>query len=144
MGLIVDHANAVLGLLRAGGGLTVFPAADGATGSTGRLVPNGTEPPYVAVHIHGGPRATDSLQATSTEMELYFYLHAAGATQLAAQVIADLALSRVLDVVPTIAGRTCWPIRYEADRPERYDDTATPAVWTYVTLLKLRSVAATP
>lgn len=121
-GGIQDHADALMGLLYGRAGLRVFPTAE--PGDSAQVVPANTAPPYVAVHLgftHAtGPSGTDF---PSTRLVARAYCHCVGGNDIAARAVAQKVISALLDVVPTIPGRTCFPIRFESDAPPRSDES---------------------
>jgi hypothetical protein len=117
--VIQEHADAALALLRAAPGspaLAVYPDEDG-------VVPDGLQPPYVRVYITvGRPGGTD-LSGQSDVAECRIYTHSIGANDIAARAVAARVADALLDVTPTVPGRVCWPIRYEAGLPVQRDES---------------------
>lgn len=123
MSTIQDHAEAGLDLLRAVSGLTVH---DG-------LVPNDSPDHYVLVYTFrlrpDGLAAPDRIPLTgaSVGVDMRMYCHCVGATAQAARVIQGLVEGALLDVTPTVSGRTCFPIRLvDAQQTRRDEETLTP------------------
>lgn len=136
----LDHANAILGLLRANPLLTVWPAADGTAGSGQGIVPPGSLPPYVAVHISGGPQVGETINRASSRAAYRVDVHCAGATHDAALAVADIVDATLVDVIPTIPGRSCRQIRRDpGDRAPRVDESVSPPVWSRLITFVLES-----
>lgn len=136
------HAAALLDLLRANPLLVVFPAEDGEPGSNQGMVPPGTAPPYVAVHITGGPVVGETINRASSRAVYSADCHCAAESHDGALAIADLVMAALLDVRPTITGRRCYPIRHEpgSDRAPRLDESVSPVVWSRVVTYRLESI----
>lgn len=136
--MIVEHAAAVLALLDAVNDpppLTVF---DGR-------VPNETDPrttPYVAVRFSEAPPEL-SFRGVTHEYGLRIICFCVGGTDRAARMVADRVKTALQDVTPTVAGRVCYPIRWEesSEQPpfERTGETISSLLIGYV----LRSVPST-
>lgn len=115
------HATAVLGLLT-GAGLT---AHDGA-------VPPNPAYPYSVVWVNTGARDETSLTLASVHQVYDVQVTSVGATAAAARIQAQRVCAALLDVAPTVAGRSCWPIRLEAAQTPREDrDVTIPATGTH-------------
>lgn len=113
-GSLQDHADAVMALLYAQAGLTVYPDETG--GST--TVPVGASPPYVSVHMVAVRGLNGRLNHRSTRLAMRIYCHSVGADDAQSRFVSDLVASALLDIVPVIDGRVCYPIRNEAGRPD--------------------------
>lgn len=139
--MIDAHAQAVLALLAAVDDppLTVY---DGRVDvSAGRPV----DPPYVLLYFAASdPLQTGSLSLAhrSERHRLDIYAHCVGATARAARMVADQVRAALLDVVPVVPGRTCWPIRLEESRPPERDETTGVPVFDAVSVYRLQSVPA--
>lgn len=123
MSAIQNHADAFLNLLRAV--TTPAPALvvhDGA-------VPNGATAPYVLVYLAttrpaGGQG--NAIDGTSKELTVRAICHCVGGDQIAARAVAARVEGALLDVRPTIPGRSCGLIRQEsALDPVRDEGTGT-------------------
>lgn len=134
------HGDAILGLLRANDDLTVFPVPDGQPGSLQGLVPPNTPPPYVAVHISGGPLVSDTIDRRSSRYRVFATCHCAGESRDAALLVADMVEATLLDVRPVLTGRSAVPIRHDSDRAAAVDESVSPPVWTVVDVYRLESV----
>lgn len=122
----------------------------------------GAPPPTPALVVYDG-KAPDDPAALATEYCLvYMYTtrpdgtaltnasdravtravcHCVGADARAARAVAGRVASALLDVVPTIAGRTCFPIRDDgAPQPPRPDNSTGPLVMDQVVTYRLESL----
>lgn len=130
---IQAHADAGLNLLRADDQLTVY---DGQVPRTSPL----PAPPYVLVHVFrelpDGVVAPDkiSLTGASTVVTMRMILHCVGANAVAARAVAGRAENLLLDVIPTVAARTCSPIRWVESGPPSVDESTGAA---YVDLVEV-------
>lgn len=115
------HADAVMGLLRAVSGLTVYPPAE--PGDTGEIVPDGASPPYVAVHIRPGFGLADRVDEATTRGIFDITCHCVGGNDIAARAVAQRVVNALLDVVPVIPDRQSYPIRYVDSPPARPDES---------------------
>ncbi|HEX5995674.1 MAG TPA: DUF3168 domain-containing protein [Jiangellales bacterium] len=130
------HANAVLGLLRATPNLTVYPAPDSV-----EQVPDGALPPYVSVYISTRYVLGPTLEMASARAVTTVTCHCAGGNAIAARAVAQLVSSALLDVVPTIAGRTCFPIRQEpTDSTPRPDESTNRLVMDLIAQYRLETL----
>ena len=133
---IQGHANAWLGLLRATSNLTVYPPPDGAV-----QVPDGALPPYVSVYITTRFDLGPSLAMTSARAVSTLTAHCVGANAIAARAVAQKVSGALLDVVPTIAGRRCFPIRQDpVDAPPRPDESTGPLVMDLISQYRLETL----
>lgn len=104
--------------------------------------PETAEEAYVRPYFHFLATETDVLTWDSGDAEVRMYAHCVAATAMGARIIASLVRDAVLDVVPTIAGRTCWPIRHEQSVPPTRDETTGRMVMDQVDVYVLRSTPA--
>lgn len=141
-GAAQDHANALLALLRADPGLTVYPKVNGAAGSGTGLVPAGSTPPYVAVHVTTDRPLGETLDMRSIRVVVRAYCHCVGANPTAARAVADRVAAALLDVKPAVTGRTVWPIRHDASQPPRNDESTGALVVDLVDVYRLESLPA--
>ena len=130
------HATAVLSLLT-GAGLTVH---DGA-------VPANPTYPYAVLYVNSGNRDTTNLDYTSDVQSYDVQVTSVGATAASARIYAAKAVAALLDVTPTVTGRSCWPIRLEVAQPVREDrDVTIPGTATHplyaVDVYRLQSIPA--
>lgn len=119
MSRIEAHADAGLALLRAG---VPAPVHDGS-------VPKGAVPPYVVVYVYretpDGLVAADKIPLTgrSVAVAMRLYCHCVGANATSSRGIAGRVEEALLDVVPTVAGRECSPIRWLEGQPPQRDES---------------------
>lgn len=132
---VQTHADAILDLLRADPELVV---CDGT-------VPQGTVPPYCVVHFaDADPELADSrgLDGASTRHVTHAYVHSAGSNNIAVRAVRQRVRAALLDVRPTIAGRSCMPIRREDGQPARSDEETGSPLISAVDVYRLESVPA--
>lgn len=130
-----DHADAVLELLRAVPNLTVYPEEAGGNFT----VPNGAPPRYVSVHMTADRPLGGRLDMRSTRFRQRIYTHSVGENDIAARAVADLVSGALLDVVPFVDGRVCYPIRSEVGGDPREDESANALVVTITDTWRLES-----
>lgn len=131
------HAQAVLDLLTGASGspLTVL---DG-------VVPPGQEPPYVLAYFSDeDPEDADSrsLGDDLGRFVLRAYLHLVGANAAATRALGDRVRTALLGVTPTVAGRSCFPIRREESNPPQRDESTGLLVMDRVDVYRLASEPA--
>ncbi|MCX4470451.1 hypothetical protein OOK41_09045 [Micromonospora sp. NBC_01655] len=130
------HADAVLGLLQAAPGS--MKVLDGAA-------PSGTVPPYVLVYFaDADPELPDSrpLDGVSQRHILWAYVHSVGGNAAAARALGERVRAALLDVVPSVTGRECFPIRREDGQPPQRDESTGVLVMDRVDVYRLESVPA--
>lgn len=145
--MIQAHADAILGLLRADAGLTVYPVASGAAGSADGIVPLDATPPYVAVHLHmerplGDGSGGEPLNGATTRAVMRAYCHCVGANDIAARAVSQRVATVLLDARPVVAGRKIFPIRYDFGQPARNDESTGSLVSELTDVYRLESVPA--
>ncbi|MCX5066906.1 hypothetical protein OOJ91_13725 [Micromonospora lupini] len=130
------HADAVLALLQAApGSLKVL---DGA-------VPKDGVPPYVLVYFADvDPELPDSraLEGTSERFVLRVYAHCVGENSATTRALGERVRTALLDVVPTVTGRVCWPIRREDGQPPQRNESTGTLIMDRVDVYRLESVPA--
>jgi hypothetical protein len=115
--LLEDHAAAFLGLI-SGTGLTTFDSG----------VSDEAPDQYVLVYplfeTPDGLLAPDALSLTlvSTALDVSMYVHNVGVTAQSARATASRTRGAVLDVVPVVAGRICFPVRWRGGQPVRRNE----------------------
>lgn len=135
------HAQAFLTLLDADNTAPALVVLDGA-------VPQGTLPPYVLVYtsllVPGADAEPDksNLDFSSIALRGRAVCHSVGGNATAARAVATRVFNALLDITPTVALRSCSPIRWvDGLAPERnevigtlivdavdvYEFTSTPA-----------------
>jgi hypothetical protein len=131
------HAEAILGLIRTAPG-TPLTVLDGS-------VPNGQTLPYVLVYFADeDPELVDSrpLDGQSERYVVRAYVHSVGANAAAARALGDRVRTALLDAVPAVAGRACFPIRREEGRPPERDESTGTLVMDRTDVYRLESVPA--
>ena len=134
-GTVQAHADAILALLRADASLVVYPP----TGGGGTTVPAGTNPPYVVVQVIADRPDGGRLQHLSTRFRARAYCQCVGANDIAARVVSDRVAAALLDVRPTIAGRSVYPIRHDIGRDPLSTDTTGTTTVTITDVYRLES-----
>jgi hypothetical protein len=119
------HAQAVLTLLDADNTAPALVVLDGN-------VPVGQLPPYVLCYFMVGTPAADQqpdkadLSYDATAVEVRAYCHSVGGNAAAARAVATRVRTALLNVTPTVAGRACFPIRWQDGLvPQRDESTGT-------------------
>lgn len=133
------HADAMLTLARGTGPGSAMTVLDGAN-------PDNVPPPYVLVYFAD----TDPEDADSRSMEdapdgrfvLRGYFHLVGETAEATRALAEKLRARLHGATPTIAGRSCFPIRREDNTPPRRDESTGRLVMDRVDVYRLSSEPA--
>lgn len=119
------HVDALVALLTPT--VTVY-VARAAAGST---------PPYVVLHVDQGTPEASALTLASTRVHWRFQTTVAATGWEQAVTWATRVHAALLDVVPTVTGDTCGPIRKDVSlMVERDEDLPTPTfmardVWGY-------------
>jgi hypothetical protein len=108
------HVDAVLDLLRTAAAATSVAVHDGQS-------PNLAATPYLVVYADPGVGSHLAMDGVSGHLDQVIQITAVGGSRWQAGMAADLARDALLDVVPTVAGRRCWPIRQEFAQPARID-----------------------
>lgn len=130
------HAQAVLALLDADNTSPALVVLDGK-------VPTGQVPPYVLVYFaDSDPNDAESrkLPGASTRHVTDAYCHSVGGDQTAARAVAVRVRTALLDVIPTISGRICLPIRREDGQPVQRDEQTAANAWDKVDVYRLESL----
>lgn len=136
-----DLINAALLLLRADTGppaLVVYPDANGVTPPT-------PTPPYVRVYssIERPPDAEENnLGGASGSWTVRWYCHCVGGNEYAAGAVAMRVRAALLDVRPTVTGRSCGLIRHDASQPARPDADLGYQVMDQVDVYRMTSTPA--
>jgi hypothetical protein len=130
--MIDEHAAAVLALLQPGG--ATFDAR----------VPDGTDPrttPYILAYFSGSYPDL-AFRGVVHTFQLRITLHCVGGNATAARRVSDRGMAALLDVVPVVAGRACYPIRFEDSQPPQRDESTGQLVMDQIDSYVLRSVPA--
>lgn len=135
---INDHAFAMTNLLAAELGPPPLVWFDGH-------VPDGTSPPYALVYFaDADPELPDSrpLDGKPQRFVQRAYVHSVGANATAARVVAERVRQAWLNVTPTIAGRSCFPIRREDGGPPQRAESTGGLVMDKTDIYRLESEPA--
>jgi hypothetical protein len=134
-----DDFQAFFGLLEADSTLNPY---DG-------LVPASPAARYALVYFYvetpDGLQAPDAVNLTfdSDVIDAWAYVHSVGVTPASARIQARRVRTAVLNKVLTVAGRTCFPIRWrEGQPPQRDEDVPGAPVFDQVDVYSWRSVPA--
>jgi hypothetical protein len=133
------HANAVLGLL-------VPPSVPATTAVLDGAVPDGTAKPYLLVYMYlitpDGLQAPDavSLNFDSDVADFRIYCHCVGDNAVAARAVSDQARLALLNVTPSVASRSCFPIRWHEGNPPQRDEGTGLLVMDQVDVYGFRSI----
>lgn len=136
--MINEHAAAMLALLDADNTPPALVVLDGK-------VPTGQTLPYVLVYFDDtDPELPDSrpLTGASQRHVQHAIAHCVGANAQAARMVADRVRAAWLDIVPTVAGRTCMPIRREDGQPPQRDEQTGQTVFDKIDVYRLESLPA--
>ncbi|MEV4767800.1 tail completion protein gp17 [Micromonospora humida] len=130
------HADAVLAILSAApGNLRVL---DGA-------VPKDVLPPYVLLYFaDADPEVADNrpLEGGSQRFVLRVYAHSVGGSSAAARALGERVRTALLDLVPVVTGRECFPIRREDGQPPQREESTGTLVMDRIDVYRLESVPA--
>ena len=123
------HADAVVALLTAAGlATTLGEAADD------------TATPFAVVYPTAGLEVPESLGLPIADMLIDFQVTCVGESAEQALWAADKARTALNRVIPTVAGRVCWPIwADEQPQPIRRDDALNPPLFVAISRWSLRS-----
>jgi hypothetical protein len=121
------HAAAVLGLLDADNVSPALVVLDGK-------VDDGDAPPYVLVYFRF-PRPSADSRPDASDLsfdQLAFTttatVHSVAGSARAARAVQARVAAALLNVTPTVAGRSCSPIRWvDGQDPQRDEETLTVA-----------------
>jgi hypothetical protein len=134
------HVDAGMALLRADTSLNVYPDAEGNTPD-----PPARADHYVRVYVsieRPADHPNNDMAGTSDTWTTRYYVHAVGPNEYSATAVGMRARAALLDVRPTIAGRSCGLIRQDAaNPPTRAETTGTP-VFDAVTVYRLTTQPA--
>lgn len=134
----IEHAAAVLALLDAD---NVPPALVVCNG----YVPVGVLPPYVLVYFaDADPELAESrsLAGASQRYVLRAICHSVAGNATAALALAARVRAALLDVRPTVTGRSCFPIRREDGQPLDRDESTGVLIVDKIDSYRLESVPA--
>lgn len=129
--MIQAHADAFVAFLTAAD-VTFF------VGET----PNLTTGSYVVVWPDAGGFAATDLCMDSDQASATFTLHGVGGSWWQANNAMDRARAALLDEVPEVAGRKCWPIRQLTGGRGPLQAQDDPQIWTVPAQFRFHSVPA--
>lgn len=142
---INPHARAVLDLLDADNAPPALVVLDG-------YVPDGTVAPYVLVYFTvSSPTAEQSpgsvgltFDQTRVVIEAFCHSVASGTTSAAAgaRAVATRVRNALLNVRPTVSGRTCTPLRHVDNQPPQRDESTGSLVFDQIDVYRYTSVPA--
>jgi hypothetical protein len=116
------HAQAVLGLLNAGGEITVY---DGSVPTIPEPGP-GAPLPYLLLYLTvdwPDDGAANALNNQAVTAKVTLYCHCVGETAASARAMQMQARSRLLNVRPVVAGRVCTMIGQDEVLAPQRDET---------------------
>lgn len=124
--------------------LDLLGAANHVTVHDG-VVPAGASLPYVLVYamVERPTGLPDhSLTGDSSRARVTWTCHCVGATAASARIMAGLVRGALLDVVPTVTGWTCGPIRQAEALPPDADETTGTLVMDAISVYQMIAVPA--
>lgn len=138
---IQDHANAFLALLQAVPGMTTY---DGAVPRAPTVPPERYALVYFSIENPDGVAAPDktSLTFDAVAINARAYVHCVGGNAMSARAVSGLVRDAVLNVTPSVAGRSCFPIRWLEGQPPQRDESSGPLVMDLVDVYGWTSVPA--
>lgn len=138
--MIDDHAAAVLALLNAVDDPPPLVVIDGL--NTDPITRKSVPAPYVLVYFDRTGRDVNFAGRTHS-FTMGITTHCVGGSPRAARMVADRVDAALLDVTPTVAGRKCFPIRWDSDGGTVRDETVPgQPVLDQIAMYVLRSVPA--
>lgn len=135
--MIRAHVLAIRGLLE-GAGLDVSEGYPTDAAGVPIVLP---ERPYVIV-LHDDGASTRNFEAESERRSFVFQTTTVGDTDHSVQLMNDLVFTALLDVVPAVEGRSCWPIEHLDTDATRPDTDSRPPVFVGVNRWGVQSVPA--
>lgn len=117
--MIRAHTDAVLALVDAVPYVNVY---DGQ-------VPDSPTFPYVVIRTDSGRRERSALPASSDRLTVRIWATSVGHTRAEAQMASERVTTALLDVRPTVASRSCFPITSVNSQPARVDDVVQSLVY---------------
>jgi len=139
---IQDECDAFLALLGTAAGSPALQVLDGA-------VPAGTTTPYALVYFYietpNGQIAPDAVPLTfdSDVIDAFAFIHCVGADPQgarAARAVAGRVRAAILNQTLTVAGRSCFPIRWDSGQPPQRNELTGVVEFDQVDVYKFRSV----
>lgn len=135
--MIREHAAAVLALLDADNTPPALTWFDG-------VVPSNVDPkltPYVLVRFSEAPPELNFGGFTHV-YALRVFCHVVAGSDAAVRTVVDRVRTALQDVTPTVAGRKCWPIRWEDSAEQDANERTGTVVASMIVGYVLRSVPA--
>lgn len=133
---INDDAAAMIALLEADNVPPALVVFDG-------VVSPGTNPPYVVVYFTDlMPEDAESraLDGRSQRRMTRATVHGVGGNAAAARAVAQRVQQAWLDIAPTVAGRSAFPIRHELGQDPRRDESTGRLVQDKVDTYRLETL----
>jgi hypothetical protein len=131
------HAQAVLDLIDADNAPPALVVQDGKV--------TASSPPYVLVWFGFGrpgaaaePDKTD-LSFDQVALRTTVTVHSVGATVVSARAIAARVEVTLLNVIPVVAGRSCFPVRLVDGQPAQRDETTGATVFDLIDVYEFDS-----
>jgi hypothetical protein len=130
--VFAEHKAAVLALLDPDPIVAIYD------GVVPKDVNAGTNPYWVAYFFGGYPDL--KFQGTIYTFRLRIVLHCVGGNGQATAIVSDRGAGLLLDVTPTVSGRSCYPIRWEDSQPPQRDETTGSTVMDQIDQYVLDSI----
>lgn len=137
--MIDSHAAAILALLDTDNANPPLVVLDGI--NTDPVTRKSLGPPYVLAYFDAGWNDL-SFRGRSHTFSLGITCHSVGGSARAARIVHDRVEAALLDVAPVVAGRSCYPIRWESGTPASRDESTGTPVFDQVDVYVLRSLPA--
>lgn len=103
-------------------------------------IPAGVERPYFRVYFHLEYAESESMLHTSDRAVAWMYVHCVGDNDASASITAKAGRDALLDVIPTVTGRTCFPIRLDHSQPPQPDESLGTLVMDQIDVYRLESL----
>ena len=91
----------------------------------GEVTVDNPSTPYWLVTPDPGVLDRETLAGASSRIDMRIQIKSVGATAREAVAAAQAARSVLVDTVPTVTGRTCWPVRHTDTLPVMPDPGVT-------------------
>lgn len=125
-----EHANAVLALAQAVPNLNVYDTQAPAKPAL----------PYAVLRFDSGVRGRTNILPTSTAVTMTVTCTAVGVDRGQSQGVAERVADAIVDVRPTVTGRTCSPIEHVDSRPSQMDSAVAPPLFYAVDVFRFLTV----
>lgn len=139
--MLQAHAQSILDLLDADNTAPALVVLDGK-------VPTGTVAPYVLVYFRFARPGADAepdkadLSFDQVSLRVVATAHSVGGTASAARAVAVRVAAALLNVTPSVASRSCFPVRWSDGRDAQHDETTGATVFDQVDVYEFTSVPA--